>query len=450
MAVGDEDGGIRLLDAASDIADGFSKAYLTFKPHDNAIMDLDFADDDRLLVTGSGDQTCRVIDMLTQQTVHTLSGHSSSVKQVHFQPQSRNNIVASCSRDGSVNIWDLRTRNVDRPAQRLFRASFRGSEDPSSGFSMPAVSLRDRIRDAHSDGDRSHKAALPKAKSVHRRDEVSVTSLLFLEAGREHLLATASEADATVKLWDMRTTYDTRRDRPLALSTTRQPDSHKKHRGFGLTSMALSSDSARLYTFCRDHTIYAYSTSHLILGNAPELSINSRRPRRAGGSERDGLGPIYGFRHQQLQASTFYVKLSVRKQKDDQTELLAAGSGNSCAVLFPTNERYLGCKSPPQATDQERPRLRSSNSGIEAQLSLDDEIPIYQHGTALIRGHQKEVTAVTWANDGQLVTVGDDFHVRCWREGDGARDLRTGGEGQGKRWMCGWADVDECHDDADD
>jgi WD40 repeat protein len=439
-----------LLDAAANIAEGFSKAYLTFKPHDNAIMDLDFADDDRLLVTGSGDQTCRVIDMITQQTVHTLSGHSSSIKRVHFQPQSKNNIVVSCSRDGSVNIWDLRTRNVDRPAQRLCRASFMGSEDPLSGFSMPAVSLRDRIREAHSDGDRSRKAAAPKSRSAPRRDEVSVTSLVFLGAGREHLLATSSEADATVKLWDMRTTYDTRRDRPLPLSTTRQPDSHKKHRGFGLTSMALSSDSARLYTLCRDHTIYAYSTSHLILGNGAELTTTSRRPRRAGGSEREGLGPIYGFRHQQLQASTFYVKLSVRKQKDDQTELLAAGSGNNCAVIFPTNERYLGCKSPSRSTDQERPRLRSFNSGIEAQLSLDDDIPIYQHGTALVRGHEKEVTAVTWANDGQLVTMSDDFHVRCWREGDGARDLRTGGEGQGKRWMCGWAEVDECHDDVDE
>ena len=425
---------------------GFSKPYLTFKPHDNAIMDLDFADDDRLLVTGSGDQTCRVIDMLTQETVHTLSGHSSSIKRVHFQPGSRNSIVASCSRDGNVNIWDLRTRSVDRPAQQLCSASTKGTDDRPAGFNMPAVSLRDKIRAAHSDRDDSRKATAPKSKSNHRRVEASVTCFLFLGGGREHLLATSSEADATVKLWDMRTTYDTRRARPLPLSTTRQPDGHEKHRHFGLTSMALSTDGARLYTLCRDHTIYAYSTAHLILDSAPELTTTSLRPRRAGGSEREGLGPLYGFRHQQLRASTFYVKLSVRKQKDDKTELLAAGSGDDCAILFPTNERYLGCNF--SATlDYGRPSLRRLDFGSEALLPIDGGVPIYRHGTALVRGHQKEVTAVTWSNDGHLVTVSDDFHVRCWREGGEARDLQTGGEGQGKRWMCGWADVDRSHND---
>jgi WD40 repeat protein len=439
---------VRLLESASNLSDGFSKAYLTFKPHDNAIMDLDFSDDDRLLVTGSGDQTCRVIDMLTQEPLHTLSGHSSSIKRVHFQPQSRNSIVASSSRDGNVNIWDLRTRSDDRPAQQLCRSSHTCFEGKPMRTNMPAASLRDSIRAAHSDRDRFRKAAVQRSKSDFRRDEASVTSLLFMGAGREHLLATSSEADATVKLWDMRTTYDTRRARPLPLSTTRQPDSHERHRRFGLTSMTLSNDSARLYTLCRDHTIYVYSTSHLILGSAPELTRTSLRPRRAGGSEREGLGPMYGFRHPQLEASTFYVKLSLRQQKDDKTELLAAGSGKDCAVLFPTNERYLGCESGFKSTlNRGRPGLRRSTSGSDAALSLDNEIPIYQHGTALVRGHQKEVTAVAWTSEGQLVTVSDDFQARCWREGEGARELRTSGEGQGKRWMCGWADVEESYDD---
>ncbi len=160
---------------------------------------------------------------------------------------------------------------------------------------------------------------------------------------------------------------------------------------------------------------------------------------------------MYGFRHPQLQASTFYVKLSIRKQNDDKTEVLAAGSGNDCAVLFPTNERYLERKSSLRSIlNQGRPSLRRSDSGSAIALSMDDDIPIYQNGTALVRGHRKEVTAVEWTSDGQLVTVSDDFHVRCWREGDEARALRTGGEGQGRRWMCGWADVDGSHDQDDE
>lgn len=77
-------------------------------------------------------------------------------------------------------------------------------------------------------------------------------------------------------------------------------------------------------------------------------------------------------------------------------------------------------------------------------------MPVYhQHGTALIRGHEKEVTAVTWNYDGSLTTVSDDFTVRCWREdGPVARRLRQGGEAGGQRWMAGWADVsDKAYDD---
>ena len=59
--------------------------------------------------------------------------------------------------------------------------------------------------------------------------------------------------------------------------------------------------------------------------------------------------------------------------------------------------------------------------------------------------------ALTWTANGDLVTLGDDFLVRCWREdGDQARDLRTGGESGGRRWACGWADVGEGWDDDDE
>lgn len=59
--------------------------------------------------------------------------------------------------------------------------------------------------------------------------------------------------------------------------------------------------------------------------------------------------------------------------------------------------------------------------------------------------------SLCWTHDGQLVTVGDDFVVRCWREnGDEARDLRMGGEEGGRRWGRGWADVTGGYDEDDD
>ena len=134
-----------------------------------------------------------------------------------------------------------------------------------------------------------------------RYNHSSVTSLAFLpDLSRNHLLVSASEADATVKLWDMRTTYSNRRPRPVPVSTTDEPPSHKIHRRFGLTSIAFSEDGSRLYSLCRDHTVYAYSTSHLVLGDAPEMSSAGSQPRRLEGqnalaSDRSSVSAIQSF-----------------------------------------------------------------------------------------------------------------------------------------------------------
>ncbi|KAK4692585.1 hypothetical protein P7C71_g4649, partial [Lecanoromycetidae sp. Uapishka_2] len=154
-----------------------------------------------------------------------------------------------------------------------------------------------------------------------------------------------------------------------------------------------------------------------------------------------------------LHATTFYVKTAIRTAKNDQSELLAVGSSDGCAVVFPTDERYMQrsnhLRSRPSESPfpQLRPALTRTDSGTGLSTRLEDAIPIYQHGSALIRGHSSEVTGLTWTQGGELVTVGDDCTARCWREGIDARDLRIGGEQEGRRWQCGWAEADRAWDD---
>ena len=470
IAIGDEDGGVRLLESAKDEKPEFSVAYLAFRPHSNAILDLAFSCDDLLLATASGDQTSQVIDMPTQRATYTLAGHVSSVKQVCFQPGS-SNVLASSSRDGSVQIWDLRCKGFDAPVRDIRVSLERSSSDNTRGSAPNKVTWArsvNTIFEAHASRQPvSTNAAASgrlapsfdapsKTESPGRRGDVSVTALSFLDTGREHLLLTASEANASVKLWDLRTTHNHRRSRATPLSSTRQPDSHNKHRHFGLTSLSLSGDGGRLYTLCRDSTIYAYSTSHLILGHAPELSKSFLNPRRTSGPEREGLGPIYGFRHPKFHATTFYVKSALRPAKDDKSEMLTVGSSDGCAVIFPTDERYMQRSNHQRMPSQDspfprrRPPLTRTDSGTGLSTRLEDTIPIYQHGSALIRGHGRELTGLTWTPRGELVTVGDDFAARCWREdGADARDLRMGGEKEGRRWGCGWAEAEKGWDDDD-
>ena len=471
VAIGDEDGRVRLLESGKNEKPGFSQAYLKFGPHTNAILDLAFSLDDMLLATASGDQTSQVIDMPSQQAIYTMAGHVSSVKQVCFQPGS-SNVIATSSRDGSVQIWDLRCKGFESPVRDI-KVSFdpHTTRAPNSHKMTWARSVN-TIFEAHasrqpapspSSSVNASKAppsfdAPSKTEVPGRRGDVSITALSFLNPGREHLLITASEANASVKLWDLRTTHNHRRSRATPLSIARQPDSHNKHRHFGLTSLSLSGDGARLYTLCRDNTVYAYSTSHLILGHAPELSSTTiSKPRRSGGPEKEGLGPAYGFRHPGFHATTFYVKSAIRSAKDDQTELLAVGSGDGTPVIFPTDERYMQRSHEPKMHAEDspfarlrlRPALTRTDNGTGLSGRLEDTIPIYQHGSALIRGHRREVTGLTWTKGGELITVSDDFSVRCWREGDKARGLRVGGEGEGRRWGCGWSEASAGWDEDD-
>ena len=466
VAIGDEDGGVRLLESSKDEKPGFSKAYLTFRSHTNAILDVAFSADDLLLATASGDQTTHVIDMPTQRTTSVLTGHSSSIKQVCFQPGS-SNVIATSSRDGSVQIWDLRCKGFDGPVGTIKIPLGPSATDMTGSHAKKVLWGRpvNAIFEAH---QRHQISRVPaggvslapsidtpsKTETPGRKGDVSITALQFLHPGREHLIVTASEADASVKLWDLRTTHNHRRKHAIPLSTTRATGAHMKHRHFGLTSLSLSGDGARLYTVCRDNSTYAYLASHLILGHAPELSSDRPQSRRVGGQEKEGLGPIYGFRHPNFHVSSFYVKSALRPAKDDRSELLAVGSTDGSAVLFPTNEKYMQHSAdkrmrPSDSLGSDRPLEKRAQNNSRFTIRLEDSIPIYQHGSALVRGHSREVTGLNWTADGELVTVSDDYSVRCWREGAQARDLRMGGEKEGRRWGCGWAEADSDWDEDD-
>ena len=440
VAVGDEEGCIRLIDSANDCCEGFSRSHLVMKPHDNAIMDLEFSADDKYMATASGDQTCQIIDVPSQTSTWSLTGHTSSVKKVQFMPGSTNQI-ATCARDGSIHVWDMRGNDINRPVQTYMTALT---------THMTAKSPAHVIADAHVGRPRL------RSSSMAGRSDFSVTSLAFLSSMTPHLFASASESDSVVKLWDMRAGHQYR-GKTIPISCTAMPKAHEQHRPFGITSMAMSTDSSKLYTLCRDHTVYVYSTSHLVLGAAPEMKSNaSVFVNRTG--NRSGLGPMYGFRHPSLQISTFYPKLAVRQATDSDSEVVAVGSSDDCAVLFATSDRYLTKASqniPPHPLLQAtcRPRMarqdsQSTSLALHRRARFQDDIPIYYHGTPLIKGHDKEVTAVTWSSEGNLVTIGDDFRTRCWRNDEHmARRLRNGYHGEVERHDAGWAAVREGWDD---
>jgi WD40 repeat protein len=431
--------------------------FLAFRPHSNAVIDMCFSRDDSLFATASGDQTARVVDMTTQRTISILAQHSASLKQVKFQPGAANNsVIATSSRDGSVQIWDLRCKGTKGPVQDIHipmgptSVTMAHSGVRKMSYGCIVNSIHDAHRPGHCGRLSQSTIARDGGERPGRLGDVSVTAIAFLPEGQEHMLLTASEANASVKLWDVRCLHHTRRKTALPLSRTALPESHNQWRHFGINSLNLNGNGSRLYALCRDNTVYAYSTAHLILGQAPELSDGTSRRRQQEVDVREGLGPMYGFRHRQLHATSFYVKAAIRPERAGKAETLAVGSCDGCTILFPTDEKYIEkCQKSPELEPASY-CVRQTSKSTATYSRSKESIPISENGTPLIRGHDREVGSLTWTSEGELITVGDDYLVRCWREGHKARRLRTGGEEGGQRWRCGWADVPVSYDNDDE
>lgn len=446
VAFADEEGGIRVIDSSADAK--FSESYIEFKVHRNAIMDIAFSSDDYMLATASGDQTACIVDMQTQKKMYTLSGHQGSLKQIRFHPDD-DKMLTTSSRDGSVQIWDLRC-STKTASQILY---------PAHGSKPHTQTLYSKVS---MDIGRAHRVNQSKAYAPGDLAGTSITAFQHLANDRSHLLATASEANSSIKLWDLRNAG--RRGLAIPVSSTPVPEHH--NRNFAISALALSGDGSRLYSVCRDSVVYAYSSNHLALGCAPEMAP-SYPGRRAAKEGRMGISPLYGFKHPSMRAGSFYVRAAIRKAKDDKSEMLAIGSTDTSPVLIPTDERHLPFRNNrplPERSDAHndsdddddielpsfsRPQSRSTSM---APPSEKRGPPIYDSfGTALVRGHTKEVTSLSFTSEGNLVTIGDDFTGRCWREDrENAKHLRTIGEGGGKRWHCGWADLPASWDESDD
>lgn len=484
MAFGDERGQIRFVESAKDATpQSFSTAFLSFKPHNNAVIDLVFSADDSLLASGCGDRSVNITEMATQTVVRQFQHHESSVKQVRWQPGSHNNsILASSGRDGNVLIYDLRCGTTK--AELVINET---SGDIST--------MVNEIVDAHRPGDQPRgrlpyksvnknwltaaeraQPVTPTGEKTREYGPISITALEFLPGAHSHLLITGSEFTSSMKVWDIRS-VPRRTELAVPITTCQPPASHKSHRHAGITSIAVSGDGARIYATSRDNAIYAYSTSHLVTGKAPELSsrtlTKAKRPPLV--THHEGPGPLYAFRHPLLMVNSFYVKSAIRPARNGQAEMLAVGSTDQCAVLFPTDERYFETAEPNLSrfwpaeqgvirsvdyTLRSTPRGRKArrDRALARELESEEGLLMSERGTPLVEGHSREVSSVVWTHNGDLITVGDDYLARCWRDGrmeigageDTARELRRAGNAGGKRWGCGWADVnDKSYDDSD-
>ena len=78
--------------------------YHIIKPHQGMILSANYSPDDKLIAIGTTENNVVLINSTTGETYKVFSGHTDDVLNVEFID---NNILASCSADGSIILWDV-------------------------------------------------------------------------------------------------------------------------------------------------------------------------------------------------------------------------------------------------------------------------------------------------------------------------------------------------------
>ncbi|KAL5625495.1 hypothetical protein BROUX41_005555 [Berkeleyomyces rouxiae] len=403
-----------------------------WRAHENAITAIDLRD--AHIATASSDRTARVIDFETGQTVINLGPNEAALRDIKFRP-SDPHVVLTSSRGGIMSIFDIRHK---QPTNAMDDAEVTFMNPRLSRAFFPSA----QVRHAKSIYTICRANTAPKGQQT-TASHSSITAVQWLP-NRDHLFISAGEGDASISLWDSR--YIPRNQAaPLAHTQLPTGDPHYT-RNFGVTSLSLGSDGTRVYSTCRNNSIYAYSLPHLILGQALELEPlhKSRLPHK--GQDHVGLGPLYSLRHESLHIDSFWIKSSIQSVSvTGAGDMLAVGNSAIHPIVFNVEEKTHRAQH--QCTEARIRFLPTSSADAESQATNNTRrLPCVMNGVVLRSGNDNrattETTSVAWQADGSLVTVDDESRVRFWRHDDRlAAQLRAERADAPVRFMHGWADV---------
>lgn len=240
---------------------------VSFQVHKNAIFSLCWLGlQDQWIATASGDQKVKIFDINKQIILHTLMGHSGSVKAVKEKHLTDGKVLATASRDGNVMIWDTRCQAFSSP-------------ETSELAQRPVLILKDIHRreiDVTCKRQRVTKrprySLHPKSNSIKPNIPHGVTSLAFAPFDDSFFLYTSGAVDGAVKLWDLRRA--TLKQFPGEPLSTIYPGCQEglTDRPHGISSLDITAEGRKLCVSSTDSKIYLYKTGLLDRGSFVNLS----------------------------------------------------------------------------------------------------------------------------------------------------------------------------------
>ena len=143
ILTGSQDRNIRLFNPSTHNPSN-PRPVQTYTAHGYEVLDLAVSGDNSKFVSVGGDKTVFLWDVATAQTLRRFAGHAARVNCCAFGGEG-DSVVVSGSFDGSVKVWDLRSRS-EKAVQTFSEAGDSVSSVAVLGGEVYAGSVDGRVR----------------------------------------------------------------------------------------------------------------------------------------------------------------------------------------------------------------------------------------------------------------------------------------------------------------
>ncbi len=343
------DNTLRIWDAES------GQSVRALRGHDDSVTGCAWSPDGRRIVSASADKTVRIWDAVSGQSLRTLNGHEDWVRGCAWSPNGRR--IVSASDDNTLRVWDAESG--------LSLSTLTGHDDSVLGCAWST----DRRRIVSSSTDNTLRiwdAESGQSLRTLNGHEDSVSGCAWSPDGGR--IVSASE-DHTLRIWDAQTGQ-----------SLRTLNGHDRY----VLSCGWSPEGGQIVSASTDNTLRVWDAD------------SGRCLRSLRGHRDSAKGCAWSPDGRRIVSAS-----------DDQTlRIWNAESGQSLRTLSGGDAAVLGCAWSPDGR-----RIVSA--------SADHTLRIWDaesgHSLRTLSGHEDWVWGCAWSPDGRLVaSTSEDGTVRLW------------------------------------
>ncbi|CAI7631252.1 unnamed protein product, partial [Penicillium pancosmium] len=324
----------------------WSACLQTLEGHSKVVTSIAWSQDGSQLASGSHDNTVRIWDPATGQTIYTLEGHSDVVTSIAWSQDGSQ--LASGSYDNTVRIWDPAT------GQTVYTLEGHSSQVTSITWS------RDGSQLASGSYDNTVRIWDPVTGQTISTLEGHSNWVISITRSRDGSRLASGSYDNTVRIWD---------------PATGQTTSTLKGHSSVVTSITWSRDGSQLASGSSDNTVRIWDPA---TGQT-----------------------IYTLEgHSEVVTSITWSR--------DGSQLASGSDDNTVRIWDPATGQTIstleGHRNPITSITWSRDGSQLASGSVDNTVRIWD--PATGQTTSTLEGHSDVVTSITWSRDGSRLASG--------------------------------------------